>query len=208
MRIEPCHGVFFSAVSAPASEGLGVLFDPFEGFEGLVDLLFCHEALEDMVLEERVRWVAFLPPLKDLMGVTEMANLRDMGLFLRFTAYIILEEFEDREIIAHILSFHLPLGRLPGRSGPFCAGSFDDEDVGGVMKDRDGSPSAERMKKDAGPEKDPPSLRGVLDIGVALLGVKGGAFGTAYQTGLKYIEDRGHREKQATSGLLDFMLFQ
>jgi hypothetical protein len=40
-----------------------------------------------------------------------------MGLFLRFTAYIVLEEFEDREIIAHILSFHLPLGRLPGGSG-------------------------------------------------------------------------------------------
>jgi hypothetical protein len=113
--------------------------------------------------------------------MAKMANFRDMSLFLRFTSHIVFEEFKDREVIRHILSLHLPFGGFPGRgrhSGP-C--SLDDENFSRV------NGLSQRMEKDTGPEKDPPSLGWMFHIGIAFLRVKGGAFCASYQTGLEDI---------------------
>jgi hypothetical protein len=109
-----------------------------------------------------------------------------MSLFFGFPTYIVLQEFENALIIGHVFPLHLSLWGFPGSRRHTCAGSFDDEKVllaEGLI---------EGMKKDTGAKKDSPPLRRVFHIGIALLGVKRGPFRSAYQMGVKDIEDCRH----------------
>jgi hypothetical protein len=161
-----------------------MLLDPLEGVEGLLDLCGSKEALKHMVLKIGIWWIVLLSSLEDDTGMIQALDVGDVRLFLGLSTDILEQVIEDGTPIRQIFALHLTLWRFPCRSRPSGSGAFDYEEVGGLVRLVNG------MEEDRGAEEDTPALGGMFNIRIALLGIKGGTFGTSEKVGLRDVEDR------------------